>query len=90
MANHRRYRYAEAEALTTRRSPLTGTCKTQSPGGQVGSARRSARVFAVIGTGPRLFFDARGLRKRDSAGFVEALAHALHEVNELAPSGDPE
>lgn len=50
MANHRRYRYAEAEALTTRRSPLTGTCKTQSPGGQVGSARRSARVFAVIGT----------------------------------------
>jgi len=30
-------------------SPLTGTSKTQSPGGQIESARRSATVFAVTG-----------------------------------------
>jgi hypothetical protein len=37
----------------------------------------------VCRTRPRLFFDARGLLERDSAGFVEALAHALHKVTSL-------
>ena len=35
------------------------------------------------GARPKLFFDARGLLARDSAGFVEALAYALHKVTSL-------
>src|SRR6266496_3231288 len=47
------------------------------------TANFAASLYERPARWPRLFFDARGLRKRDSAGFVEALAHALYEVTSL-------